>query len=415
MKTSRYGTTGTARRSLRSGLAILFAFGGLSVAVACADSENEGQTPDPDASSSLPPGSDAAVVPDTAPPVDTGVDAGPRICSDEGFCHTDVPAGNTLRAVWGDGAGFVWTVSDEGNVLRYDGTAWTVHTTGLGALTTIWGSGPTDIWIGGATGLYRGTGATPATLTFAPVAVPNNVSTTITSIWGASATDVWAVGFRNDDVQPPGRAYHYTGAVNDGGAPKIVLDNVTTAHPYPFLQVFGSPGSGVWIMANKPEEFYSVITPLRKPVGQTAFTPVALPVDESDSPEYGQAGFLAGASAGGDTSVWVLGKTVGYRPSYWRGLSTDTGKTYTWTYNVAGQHEELVMTGIMALADTDVWAIGEYGRLRHYNGTAWEQAAITIEKVPVIDPFYGLWNKGGGEIWAVGKGIALRRDPSKIK
>ena len=72
-------------------------------------------------------------------PVDGGVDDAADaaradadasvLCSPDGFCHLPVPVSDSLRAVWGDGAGTVWAVSDKGDVLRWDGTAFLVHAT----------------------------------------------------------------------------------------------------------------------------------------------------------------------------------------------------------------------------------------------------------------------------------------------
>ena len=56
----------------------------------------------------------------------------PRECSDDGFCHTALPKGQTLRAVWGDGQGVVWAVSGQGAILRWDQTEWKIHASGLG-------------------------------------------------------------------------------------------------------------------------------------------------------------------------------------------------------------------------------------------------------------------------------------------
>ena len=65
--------------------------------VACAASEDARPQPEADSGAVAPP-TDAA-----APPTedeDADVDASPpRECSDDGFCHTALPKGQTLRAV----------------------------------------------------------------------------------------------------------------------------------------------------------------------------------------------------------------------------------------------------------------------------------------------------------------------------
>lgn len=86
---------------------------------------------------------------------DAWLDAGPRICSDDGFCHSQVPKGQSLRGVWGDGLGVVWAISNQGDVLRWDGTSWKIHVhlTGQGGLFSIFGTGPTDLWVATDLGL----------------------------------------------------------------------------------------------------------------------------------------------------------------------------------------------------------------------------------------------------------------------
>jgi hypothetical protein len=56
---------------------------------------------------------------------------------------------------------------------------------------------------------------------------------------------------------------------------------------------------------------------------------------------------------------------------------------------------------------------GDYGRLGHWNGSAWTQAKTTISKYPEIAPLYAVWGRAGGELWVVGDGIAMHRAAGK--
>ena len=135
--------------------------------------------------------------PDSLPP--------PRECSDQNFCHTNVPEGATLTSVWGDGAGVVWSVSAQGTIYRWDGFQWKVHhvvaaAAGAAELTTIWGSSATDVWVAGSTGLLHGTGTSAATLSFAPVTdLPGNPDVPLASVWGSGPDNIWAVGYAQDE------------------------------------------------------------------------------------------------------------------------------------------------------------------------------------------------------------------------
>ncbi len=65
------------------------------------------------------------------------------------------PVTTTLRAVFGFSADDVWAVGDAATVIHWDGTRWTKLTTPFDSaslkpkLSSIWGSGPNDVWIGG--------------------------------------------------------------------------------------------------------------------------------------------------------------------------------------------------------------------------------------------------------------------------
>lgn len=388
-----------------AGLLVLAACSPLAF-VACAVTEQQGEPPLDVDGAALPPG------PDANAPTDAGAeaeaDAPARVCSDQGFCHTPVPPDQTLRAVWGDGAGAAWAVSEQGAVLRWDGAAWQVHTKDLGPLFAVWGSGPTDVWVGGEGGLHHGTGATAATLTFTAVAAPGDPTIAIRSIWGTSASDVWAVGGNGGEV-PTGRVLHLT-ASGDAGA-SWTLDPAS-AEALAFTHVWGTAASGVWLAGSRPipgDEFFTEVIVLRRPAGAPDFAPVALPSDPQENPTFGRLGLVGGVSPGGESTMWILGRTAGTLHGIWRGASADSGQSFTWTYERYGRADDPGLNAAFGTAANDVWAAGDYGRLRHWDGKQWSQAAITLTKFPVTEPFYGLWSKGPDEVWVVGDGVALYR------
>ena len=66
----------------------------------------------------------------------------------------DVPATETLRAVWGTSRSDVWVVGDDACVLHFDGQAWSrVEVMGLGDrrpdLYAVWTASPGHVWVGG--------------------------------------------------------------------------------------------------------------------------------------------------------------------------------------------------------------------------------------------------------------------------
>ncbi|MBX3187274.1 MAG: hypothetical protein KF819_09670 [Labilithrix sp.] len=381
--------------------------GALGIVAACSDASPEA-APDPAAD-----GGALPVVDASAPETDADADAeAPRECSKDGFCPTALPPGQTLRGVWGDGTGIVWSVTDEGNVLRWDGTTWKIHASGLGPLGAIWGSGPTDVWIGGEEGLRRGTGGASATLTFAKIAPPGGVAVSIRSIWGSGPDDVWAAG-GTVEPQPAGRVLHY--AARDGG-PSLAIDAVSTQPtPTAFASVWGSTATGVWVAGARlleGEDFFEEIAVFRRAAGASAFAEVTLPPDPEEAPVFGVLAVMGGAAISGD-DVLVLGRSSSAVPGIWRGTTTNGGATFTFSYTKAGRNDAPPINALCGVSSKNAWAVGDYGRVHRWDGDAWTQAAVTRTKFPLTDPLYAVWAAGPEDVWVVGKQIALRRDPSK--
>ncbi len=391
-----------------SALALALAWlGGLS-ASACASSDVAPPSPSTvdDAGDAGPPNtSDAA-----EPTPEASVDAGPRMCSYHGFCPTSLPAAQTLVSVWGDGTGVAWAVSAEGNVLRWDGAQWTIHASDLGPLAAVWGSGPTDVWIGGENGLQHGTGPSSAALTFAPSPLPD-ASPHIASIWGLSPSDVWAVG---TGVDPDtgglvGAAFHFSGG--SWTLVRVSSDSAAYSH------VWGSAGTGVWIAGQRPMPdapwFMELV--ISRQGDREDFSEIPLPEDPHVPAPIGAAGSLRGASVASDTSIWLHGASAGSWPITWRGTSSDNGKTFTFTAERDGSPNAPQINALFGTAANDVWTAGDYGQVRHWNGTKWAGTAVTTTNLPVTDPFYAVWARGASEVWLVGKDIALRYDPAQNK
>lgn len=109
----------------------------------------------------------------------------------KGLGDFDTPARSyALRGVWGSAANNVFAVGDSGVVLRYNGTAWSRMTTGTTLqLNDVWGSGASDVYAATATGrLLRFNGTA---WSFVPgVQAPG----ALRSVWGSASNNVYTVG-----------------------------------------------------------------------------------------------------------------------------------------------------------------------------------------------------------------------------
>jgi hypothetical protein len=351
------------------------------------------------------------VASDCATDATLDVEAGTRICSDDNFCHSVVPAGQNLRGVWGDGLGIVWAFSDQGALLRWDGASWKIFAqlTTQGGINALWGSGPTDLWIAADGGLLHGTGATSATLVFAPVTLPGDPSRTIKSIWGTGPSDIWAVGGFEDLVSPQGRALHYSGSEADGGG-GWAIDHDLSSRGVAFRAEWGSAGSGVWVegQASSPLElrFSSVY---RLTSGASGWRVVDLPDSSSWHPRPRE---LVAACMSSDTSVWLSGTGGDFDPMLFHGTNAaGFDAAFTWSVTQRSKFDRPIIA-LWGMAPNDTWAVGENGLVTHWNGATWVHAAIRVTSLPVAKSFRGIWGVSSNDFWIVGDEIALHKTNS---
>ncbi len=104
------------------------------------------------------------------------------------FTPSDVmtPTGlSGLDAIWADTSSDVFVVGSDAVVAHYDGVKWTRTAVGSSSYSSIWGSGPKDIYVLGTFELAHFDGTK-----WSKVALDNVGDG---QVWGTSATDVWAM------------------------------------------------------------------------------------------------------------------------------------------------------------------------------------------------------------------------------
>jgi hypothetical protein len=359
-------------------------------------------------------GGDASAVNDSSADADASI----RTCTDEGWCHVVVPDQQTLLGIWGDGHGVVWTVSQQGNVLRWDGKAWIQSYSTGAALYAIWGSGPVDLWAGGVNGLYHGTGTSPDALTWTSVPAPAPVSA-VYSIWGSGANDVWAVGDSTPTPQSnpdtPDFVIHYSGPGDEVGWDIDPVSTGSGTSTY-FQRMWGTSADDVWLIGVVDSADPAVGSYLPRLLHRQSDGAVGYAWQDVTPPDTG--GYsnptYGGASISPDL-VWLFGiEDTSFDCLTYSGLRGDGG-SFTWTPQ---NPDPIVATGAFGAQDyavwgtgpNDVWKAGTYGRLRHWDGSAWVIARIAIDnEIPVQNTIYGIWGSSSGDVWAVGDDIALHK------
>jgi hypothetical protein len=101
---------------------------------------------------------------------------------------------DSMNGVWGSSASDIWAVGGDfvvPAIMHYDGTSWQSFGDSLplgdSALSSVWGTGPHDVFFAGYRNLAHWDGAT---LVNDPISKDRYFS----SVWGAAPDDVWAVG-----------------------------------------------------------------------------------------------------------------------------------------------------------------------------------------------------------------------------
>ncbi len=391
--------------------------------LACADS-NDGGAPvvdGPDATTADAPertdtdSGEEDASPDVHAYLDAGpVEAGP--CTNEGWCQTPLPAdpiaelSHTLRGVWSDGAGVAWAVSEEGKILRWDGTTWAIQfSTTTGSLSTIWGRGPTDLWVGGEGGFWHGEGPTSASITWTLEDL-GEPQVQIASIWGSAAGDLWAVG--KSTAVYKARAY-FRGAADTTWTADPLSGRTDVAD---LTNVWGTNDGEVWAIGKIG---FGTLILHRRALGQ----PEPIWVDEDPYPDKRSSDPAASYSGLGSIggTIWAFGKVNYANAMYWTGVTDPMNGTVAWKRNnwigmLNSKTDAFSRYAVWGPAPDDVFTIADRARINHWDGTAWSTVHITPTSTPVTANLYAMMGRSKDDIWVVGDNIAIHKvSPRDVK
>jgi hypothetical protein len=312
----------------------------------CVNEEKAGSSPDAG-------GADAGVASDAGEPDAMSV---LPACSDS-FCRVSFPGMEavSLDAVWARNASEVWLVGSTGFAARFDGTTWERIETGTkAALHGVTGTEDGTVWAAGSTQellrLNRGSGGAAEMHTTDFKAMIDAVSAFGSEIY-AVGTTIKAFDFPPPQDPPmPDNIWRY-GPSADGGEPS-------------------------WLPVSPP-----------CPMGQ--FEPECLVL----------------------RAVWV-------ESSERQWFAGDEGKIFrTDTSGNDGSSDRIRLVetdskslrrlnGLWGFSGHDIWAVGDQGVTRHWNGEAWK-----VVPAPIISNLHGVWGSRSDNVWAVGEdGVVIHWD-----
>jgi hypothetical protein len=286
-------------------------------------------------------------------------------------------------AVWGSGPDDVWTV-ESGVSLHWDGRMWTKPASGpAGNVYGLWGSGPDDVWGVGTDGnqpaIVHWDGRTwTSTL---PARTAYDLSY-LAAVWGSGPRDVWAVGGASH-----ARALlcHWDGATWS-------LDDTMMGS---LGSVWGSGPNDVWVAGGPSADAGTVLH-----FDGTAWSTVMSNQQRLFGPIWGTSAH----------DVWLAGRQI-------TSQAIEIGELHHWdgsSWAIVDDAPKHVLRSLWGAAADDVWAIGTIADERnpnyrlaflHFDGKTWTAAAPRRSGFEFV--VGALWGSGPGDVWAVGANAIL--------
>jgi len=302
-----------------------------------------------------------------------------------------------LNAIWGTSGSSVYTSGTDGALLHFDGSAWSViPTRSVEDLWDVWGFSDTSIYCVGSGGTvlhYDGNTVTKMT---------TPTSNTLYSIWGYAENDLYAVGWS-------GTIIHYDGST------WTEIDSRTT---FGFLSVWGTNGGPLYVVGQTALKYDGANWTPIKIRNEPDFTDIWASADgtEGEIVTVGTGGnILFRTSSYSFSSMTIDGGSIttdlngvgGYSDEALLvvgdgGLILERVDETNWTDMSSGISEDLM--AVAMLSDSLAMAVGTGGTLAKYDGSSWTEPDATLLSDDLYDVWLGLTT--GDEIigYAVGYG-----------
>jgi len=325
-------------------------------------------------------------------------------CSDVEWTvvNTNHPGGVGLSSVWGSGPNDVWAVAAAGSAIHWDGKDWTPVPVATGwSLQAIWGTGPNDVWTVSSPNLiFHTTGFANGTAQWSPVTPIWDSSNSsdqgrrlLRTIWGTSPNDIW-IGGDSSLERPPSyvRESGWRSIITDGGtgwAPISIFAN------HQIKAIWGSGPGDIWLVGSQGIGI-SFAAHTNGVAAADGGLPVWTEIDTQSLP------ILHAVWGSGPGDVWTVGDYGTIRhfvagAEVWSVVDSPTTES---------------LRGLWGAGPDDIWAVGENGTILHYDGTAWRTStgAFPPGKKPHL---FSVWGSGPSDVWAVGSGVVLHFSGSK--
>jgi hypothetical protein len=266
----------------------------------------------------------------------------------------DSPTTETLTGVWAGDAHGAWAVGNRGTIVHWNGTGWSLADSPTASnLAGMWGSSIDDVWAVGDGGTILHLEGTVWSLFGSPT------GRNLNAIWGTSPKDVRIGGGWTETDSYDREREHTTAWKWDGENWSELSVGFAFA---PFAQETNCLQNSRMSGAQKPNR-----------VGVTA---------------------IRGTAA---NAVWFATRCSG-REVIWTGDSHVSSEM-----TVLGQYGLL---GLWGTSNTDLWAVGEYGGMAHFDGKQWSRCNSPTS----ASSYNAIWGSSVNDVWVVGaRGVILHR------
>ena len=277
-----------------------------------------------------------------------------------------VPTTKGLTSVRGSGPSDVWILAHD-TILRWDGLKWnSVPDSGVGYAYAVvggvglWVNAPSDVWLGvGQKFADHWAGAPPWT------AASLGDNRAARALWGSGPSDVWtsdcAAGYLG---HWDGTGWSHLESIDNGRA------------------IWGSGSGDVWMIEGYCDGF-SVDS---GPSSLIHWKGISGSYIAGKDTQFTTTHNLHAIWGSGTSDIWAVGDSgaiVHYNGTAWS-LSTNSP-------TAVGLH------GVWGTRPDDVWVVGEGGVILHFDGSRWSQSVS-----PTTRALRSTWGSSSGDVWAVG-------------
>lgn len=360
-------------------------------------------------------GTDTTMPSPDASTADAGDAELPR-CSADDWCYTDLPSPESfdaggpaanpspvvlpLSSVWVAPDHRAWSGDGLGRVLFWDGTRWRGVFVAPGSVRSIWGTSSTDVWLAGDFGVLHGTGDSPDALQFASVAMPT--ARPIMRIWGTGSSDIWILA---DGTNGVFRLSAATAGDPSPFAPVVLPDGDADAGISRILTAVWGTASETWLGGMEYQSCappdctsQSSVVAFERNAGSESWTSVTMPIPNVTS-------VISGVST-------PQGQLLALQATQLNTAFAARIANGTWNSELVEDYGQA--RSMWGQKSDDVWLVGFFGVVRHFDGTQWQVSRVTrspylplVNHLNAIDALVD--PSGEQDMWIVGNDVALHR------